>query len=172
MFEADLKECFSRMQNGDKEAFAQIYTMLKQPVFTIVRRILQNTELAEDVTQDIFVKLFVSPPDSSIRNLRAWIFQIARNLAIDTLRKQQRSESCQAEAFTEDEISSFIVRRDMESAICKLPWDEREILTLHINADLPFHEIAHIVGLSLPATYRKYRKAIKTLQKLLDGGTL
>ena len=53
-----------------------------------------------------------------------------------------------------------------------IPRDEREVLTLHINAELHFNEIAHIVGLSLPATYRKYRKAIKTLRELLGGGAL
>ena len=89
MSETYLKEYFSRVQQGDKEAFAHIYNELKQPVFTIVCRIVQSKEIAEDVTHDVFVKLFVSPPDSSVRNPRAWIFQIARNLAIDALRKGQ-----------------------------------------------------------------------------------
>ena len=80
MYEMNLNEYFSRVRNGDKEAFAQIYDELEKPVFTIVSRIVQSKEIAEDVTQDIFVKLFVSPPDSSIRNPRAWIFQMTRNL--------------------------------------------------------------------------------------------
>lgn len=172
MFEIDLKEYFSRMQNGDKEAFAQIYNELKQPVFTIVCRIVQSKEIAEDVTQDVFVKLFVSPPDSSIRNPRAWIFQMARNLAIDALRKKQSLDLDDVELVAEDEISSVIMRWDIENAISRLPRDEREILTMHINAELPFSEIARIVGLSLPTTYRKYRKAIKTLRELLGGGAL
>ena len=172
MFETDLKEYFSRVQNGDKDAFAQIYNELKQPVFTIVCRIVQSKEIAEDVTQDVFVKLFISPPDSSIRNPRAWIFQMARNLAIDALRKKQSIDLDDVELAVEDEISGVIMRWDIESAISRLPRDEREVLTLHINAELHFNEIAHIVGLSLPATYRKYRKAIKTLRELLGGGAL
>ena len=172
MFETDLKEYFSRVQNGDKDAFAQIYNELKQPVFTIVCRIVRSKEIAEDVTQDVFVKLFVSQPSSSIRNPRAWIFQMAHNLAIDALRKKQIIDLEEVELSTDDEISSVIMRWDVESAISKLPRDEREVLTLHINAELHFNEIAHIVGLSLPATYRKYRKAIKTLRELLGGGAL
>ena len=172
MFETDLKEYFSRVQNGDKDAFAQIYNELKQPVFTIACRIVQSKEIAEDVTQDVFVKLFISPPDSSIRNPRAWIFQMARNLAIDALRKKQSIDLDDVELAVEDEISGVIMRWDIESAISRLPRDEREVLTLHINAELYFNEIAHIVGLSLPATYRKYRKAIKTLRELLGGGAL
>lgn len=172
MFEMNLKEYFSRVQNGDKEAFAYIYNELKQPVFTIACRIVQSKEIAEDVTQDVFVKLFVSPPDSSIKNPRAWIFQMTRNLAIDALRKKRSIDINDVELVADDEISTVIMRWDIESAINRLPRDEREVLSLHINADLHFNEISHIVGLSLPATYRKYRKAIKTLRELLGGGTL
>ena len=110
MFETDLKEYFSRVQNGDKDAFARIYNELKQPVFTIACRIVQSKEIAEDVTQDVFVKLFISPPDSSIRNPRAWIFQMARNLAIDALRKKQSIDLDDVELAVEDEISGVIMR--------------------------------------------------------------
>lgn len=172
MSEMNLKEYFSRVRQGDKEAFAHIYSELKQPVFTIVCRIVQSREIAEDVTQDIFVKLFISPPDSSIRNPRAWIFQIARNLAIDALRKGQCIDIDDVDIADEEKLNSYIVRWDIESAIKRLPRVEREILSLRINGELSFVEISRIVGLSLPATYRKYRKAINTLRKLLGGGAV
>ena len=65
-----------------------------------------------------------------------------------------------------------MMRMDIELAIKQLPYDQREILSWHLNADLPFREISRITGQSLPATYRKYRKAIRTLQTLLGGGTI
>ena len=67
---------FVRIQRGDKEAFTQLYHDLKQPVFTIIYRIVQNQTTAEDLTQDLFVKLFTAPPDSTVKNPRAWIFQM------------------------------------------------------------------------------------------------
>lgn len=169
MLEMDLQELFLRVKNGDKDAFAQIYAELKRPVFAIACRIAQSREMAEDITQDVFVKLYVSPPDSSIKNPRAWAFRMARNLAIDAQRKRQSVGLDDVELPAEDEIGCFIMRSDIEAAISRLPCDEREIVTLHINAELHFNEIARIVGLSLPATYRKYRKAIKSLQNLLGG---
>ena len=69
----------------------------------------------------------------------------------------------------DDNISVIHLKMDLESAMSKLPCDEREIVTLHLNAELTFIEIGKIVGLSLPSTYRKYQKALKTLQKLLGG---
>ena len=90
MAETNLRELFTRIQNGDKDAFICVYQELKQPVYTISYRITQSKETAEDITHDIFVKLFSSPPDSSVKNIRAWIFQMARNLSIDALRKKSR----------------------------------------------------------------------------------
>ena len=76
------------------------------------------------------------------------------------------------ELVADDQISSVIMRMDIESAISTLPRIEREIVSLRINAELHFNEISNIVGLSLPATYRKYRKAIKTLREFLGGDAL
>ena len=172
MLDNDLKEYFSRVRDGDREAFAQIYEELKRPVYTVACRIVQSKEIAEDVTQDIFVKLFLSPPDSSVKNPRAWIFKMARNLAIDALRKTKSMDIYDTDLTSDDEISNLAMRLDIESALKKLPCIEREILSLRINAELNFNEISHIVGLSMSATYRNYRKAIKTLRVFLEGGPL
>ena len=172
MNEVRLKEYFLLVRQGDKEAFAHIYNELKQPVFTIVCRIVQSKEIAEDITQDLFVKLFVSPPDSSIRNVRAWIFQMTRNLAIDALRKGQCMDIDDVDIAEVDKLDGFLVRWDIEAAMRRLPCVEREILSLHINGELTFLEISRIVELSLPATYRKYRKAIHTLRERLGGGAI
>ena len=168
----DLKEYFSKIREGDKEAFAHIYNELKQPVFTIICRIVQSKETAEDVMHDVFVKLFISPPDSSVKNIRAWIFQMARNQSIDALRKKQTADIEEVQMAAEDNIDSVEISLDIETAIGNLPCAEREILSLHLNAELHFNEISRIVGLSVPATYRKYRKALKILRDLLDGGAI
>ena len=170
MAEKNLQVEFNRIQKGDRDAFARVYQQLKQPVYTICYRITQSRETAEDITHDVFVKLFRSPPDASVNNIRAWIFQMARNLSIDALRKKSRTAEQDEESDIVDSYDHIHLQMDIEAALRKLPSDEREILTLHLNADLGFKEIANIVGLSLPATYRKYRKALKTMQKELNGG--
>lgn len=172
MFQMDLKECFSRVRDGDKEAFAHIYDELKQPVFTIACRIVQSREVAEDITHDVFMKLFISPLDSTIKNPRAWVFQMARNLSIDALRKKQCSDIEDVLMTAKDDFEEIMMRFDIETAISKLSCKEREILTLHLNAGLRFHEISRIVELSMPTTYRLYRKALINMQTLLKGGAL
>lgn len=166
------QKLLDRVRDGDKNAFAQLYYELKQPVFVIISRIVRSEAMAEDVTQDVFVKLYASPPDPSVKNPRAWIFRMARNLAIDTLRKQRDTELDDVDLPGADPAEGIDTRLDLEAAIRRLPRSEREILALHLNAELPFREIAQIVGLTVPAAYRKYRKALKALRNMLNGGAL
>lgn len=170
MAEMNLRELFARIQNGDKESFVCVYQEMKQPVYTICYRITQSKETAEDITHDVFVKLFCSPPDTSVKNIRAWIFQMARNLSIDALRKKSRIAGQDEGGPIADTYDRIHLRMDIETALRKLPRDEREILTLHLNAGLNFKEISKIMNLSLPATYRKYRKALNCMQSELNGG--
>ncbi len=172
MDKTNLSELFPRVQRGDKDAFTQLYHDLKQPVFTIIYRIVQNRTTAEDLTQDLFVKLFVSPPDSTVKNPRAWIFQTAHNLAIDALRKTQPANIDDVTLTSEERMNAIVIKTDLERAIATLSRAEREILSLRANGGLGFSDIARITGQSLSATYRYYRKSLKTLQTLLNGGTL
>ena len=172
MDKTNLSELFPRVQRGDKDAFTQLYHDLKQPVFTIIYRIVQNRTTAEDLTQDLFVKLFVSPPDTTVKNPRAWLFQVAHNLAIDALRKAQPANIDDITLASPEHMDSIVVKTDLERGIAALSCTEREILSLRLNAELGFQDIAHITGQSLSAVYRNYRKTLKTLQALLNGGTL
>lgn len=172
MDKTQLNELFLQVQRGDKDAFTQLYQNLKQPVFTIIYRIVQTQTTAEDLTQDLFVKLFVSPPEATIKNPRAWIFQAAHNLAIDALRKTQHANIEDMDLACEEHMNVLIIKTDLERAIATLSPSEREILSLRANGGLGFSDIARITGQSLSAVYRSYRKTLKTLQTLLNGGIL
>ena len=126
MDSAELHKHFSDIRCGDKEAFALIYNDMKKPVFTVIYRILESQELAEDITHDVFLKLFISPPASSITNPRAWIFKCARNLAIDTLRKKTCCSLDEITAEAKDEFSDLETKIDVETALAKLTLEERE----------------------------------------------
>ena len=172
MSEQDLQIAFSQIRMGDREAFGAVYRELSKPIFTVVLRIVRQRETAEDVTQDVFVKLFVTPPEASVRSLRAWIFRMARNLAIDALRKQhitQSDELPEDRAGEDDEVKQANTRMDVEQAMSRLPQTEREIVALHIHGELGFAEIARMEGMSLAAAYRAYRRALGRLREELGG---
>ncbi len=161
---------FAKVQQGDQEAFGQLYEQLSRPVFTICWRILQSKEAAEDVTHDVFVKLYTAAPETKVRNVRAWVFQIAHNMAVDALRRNARPP--EAVEIAPDVYENIHRRMDLEAAFGGLEPQERAVVTLHLNAGLTFEEVGRIVGLSLPAVYRRYKKALDKLKKSLNGGML
>ncbi|MBO5797706.1 MAG: sigma-70 family RNA polymerase sigma factor [Clostridia bacterium] len=168
MQKPELNELLCGIRAGDKDAFTRLYRELGPPVFTIAWRILQEREAAEDVTQEVFCGVFCEPPAPSVKNPRAWLFQIARNRAIDVWRRRRDNEPG-AEG-TVDVFDAVVQRLDVEAAMAALPRLQREVVTLHLTAGLTFREIAPIVGRSVPATYRQYRRALDTLRETLSGG--
>lgn len=168
MTDRELSQLFRKLP--DREAFSAIYEDMKQPVYTVCLRILLCQEAAEDVCHDVFVKLFTAPPDPSVVKIRAWIFRVARNLAIDTLRRNQHFQFESLDDRDGIWCPNWDVSLDLEAAMKKLSVSEREILTLHINAGLGFTQIAAITGASLSWVYRSYRRAIRQLQhELMEG---
>ena len=167
-----LRECFIRAGKGDMQAFSEVYSELKVPLYTVILRIVKNRATAEDVMQDTFLKLMKCPPDTSVKNPRAWVYKTARNLSLDTLKKRRESE-LQEDIKQEGSFEYFVgTRIDIESALSALPCEERQIVSLHLSAGLTFKEISGVTGLSVPAAYRRYLKTIKALRSALDGGEL
>ncbi|NLJ40037.1 MAG: RNA polymerase sigma factor [Clostridiales bacterium] len=165
----ELAKQFSKVRSGDKEAFSIIYHDMKTPIYAVVLRIVGSRETAEDITQELFVKLFVSPPDTSIKNPRAWVFQMARNLALDALRKKQHAELDNNASSSDIPVDEWMsMQYDIEKAIMRLSTEEREIVTYYLTIGLSFKEVASIMDLSLSATYRRYRKALTVLREHLQ----
>lgn len=161
-FELDIES----IRAGDKAAFESAYHGLKVPIYTLALRTLGSRAAAEDVTQETFLRLYTVPPGPEVRNPKAWLFRVARNLAIDELRKRREETMVENYPMPERDIS---LGMDIESALAALPPEERQIVTLHLNADFSFAELASVMGLSLPAVYRRYKKAIHTLRHTLKG---
>lgn len=148
----------------DKTGFSALYREMGRPIYIVIYRIVHSKEMAEDLMQDLFVRLYAQPPSSSVKNLRAYIFQMARNLAIDALRKERTQdweEPTTGLADTEQ-------RMDIEQALAKLPPQQCQTVTLHINAGLGFAQIAPILGVSVPTVWRYYRKALAGLREMLE----
>lgn len=168
----DLKAALAQLRSGDSAALGRIYELLRTPVFTVIVRIVGQRETAEDVTQDLFMRLLAAPPGAEVKNPRAWIFRCAHNLAVDTLRTQHPTNALPDTVPSPDTADGTALRLDIERAFAALTPEERAAVTLHLNAGLSFGEIATVLGRSLPSVYRTYRRALVRLRILLNGGTL
>ena len=160
-----------RLRGGSLDALEAIFLDLRTPVFTVLFRLTGNRELAEDLTQEVFLRLWQTPPGPEVRAPRAWLFRVAHNLALDALRRP--GAGTLPEQLTDDGFAEDVHRRlDLEAALAGLPPRDREIVTLHWNGGLRFREIAEILELPLGTVLWRHSRAISALRTKLDGGTL
>lgn len=171
MDNAELSEQLRAFQQGRMDALANIYQDLRVPLYTVLFRITHNASLSEDLLQELFVKLYRLPLSSSLRNPRAYLFSMARHLALDALRRPSsvawEEHACGG---SYDHMGPVPFQMDLEKAMEQLDAQACQVVTLHLNADLTFRQIAHIMKLPLGTVLWKYRKAIDRLRTLLSGG--
>ena len=167
----EIIRCLSAIRQGDSEAFEALYEGLKIPVYTVILRITQDRQEAEDLLQKLFVKLYRFPPKDEVKNPRAYILQSARNMALDSVRS--RREALPLDLFGETEKSvehDAELRLDIEDALSSLAFEDRQIVTLHLNGGLSFRETAEIMGMPLGTVLWRYGRALKALRDKLSGG--
>jgi len=166
----ELNERFKLVRQKDVKAFEEVYNDMKTPVFTVILRIAQSRELAEDVLQELFVKLFTSPPGEKVKKPRAYILQMAHNMAIDAVRSRpQHADIADFENLSAREAEPEAA--DARQALAALPLSERRIVAMHINGGLKFREIAAVTGEPLGTVLWRYRKALDSLRRMLEGGS-
>ena len=172
MTNEELRNYIAVLSAGDRIAFEKIYKELSIPMYTIILRVVRDQSLAEDILQEVFIKLYQSPPISA-KKPRAYLFQIARNLAIDGVRKKPQFadlEDCENLVYLP--IDDLPQKLDIDNALKALPLVECQIVSLHINGDLKFREIANILNIPIGTVIWKYHKAINSLRSYLYGGAL
>ena len=168
MTDQQLKAHLNAIKSGDKEAFSAVYSQLKTPVYTVLVRLTGDRLLSEDLLQEVFLRLYRQPPDAE--KPRAYVFRMARNLAIDALRQKQTCDPLEEHTLQTDPDPT--VKLDLERAFAALTVEERQLVTLHLSAGLSFRQVAVIVERPLGTVLWQYRKAIEKLRNLLDGGCL
>jgi RNA polymerase sigma-70 factor (ECF subfamily) len=134
---------------GDMDAVRFLYVRYKDNVYGYVLSIVRESHEAEDVTQQVFMKLMSSIQKYEPRAVpfTAWILRVARNVAIDHLR-QRRSVVCEDvfEPSCESDETGRDCRRDLESALRALPEDQRDVVMLRHLVGLTPAEIAERMG--------------------------
>ena len=170
---------------GSEQACRRLVVRYQRPVFSIIVRMVRNAQLAEDLTQEVFVKAFRALPSyDHRRKFSSWLFKIAHNATIDHLRKG-RLTTVPLEDPTSDgsdwlesiEDSSAVDPHEMreraelaailERAIGELRPAYREVMMLRHREELSYREIGEITGLTLAAVKTNLHRARKELAEIL-----
>ena len=168
-----LDDYLSRLQDHDEEAFQIVYDATKNGVYAILIALVKNRQTTEDLMQETYIRMLEKLHTYQRgRNFQAWITQIAKNLAFDYLRKNQRTIL----ADIQDPQSPFDQAKATDSTemsfsemISSLDPTSRELIALKMVSNLPFREIAKIMNKPLGTILWLYQKALKDLKKQMKG---
>ena len=169
-----LEELSNSLRNGDETALAGIYEETNRLVFSVALGILKDTQLAEDVMQDTFLKVR-SSIDYYQRgtNFGAWIAQVAKNLALMEYRR--RKKEILVDPIEKNYMFGSVsyefkeVNPTLAAALEILDESEREVVLLHINSDLKHREIAEIINKPIGTVLWLYNRAIKKMRVYIEN---
>ena len=179
-----------RFQGGDRGAFTLLLSRHKTPLYNFALRHVGNGGTAEEVVQDAFVRVVQNAADFKHEaRFSTWLYTIARNLCIDSMRKRalRRHPSLDeprpgpdgdgptlgerlpdSRGDTERSAVSGEIRERVLAAVQELPDEQREVFLMREVANLPFKEIAEIVGVSENTIKSRMRYALERLQAALS----
>jgi RNA polymerase sigma factor (sigma-70 family) len=155
--------------------FETLYRTARDDVFAYVATLLHDRGAAEDVTAQAFERAFRKSKSYDARrgSERAWLFGIARNAALDELRKRKRTAPLDAEPEDigpppEDEADRALRRFAVRAAIASLEPRDRELIALKFHAGLDNAELAAVLGVSVSNAGTRLHRALTKLRGILD----
>jgi RNA polymerase sigma-70 factor (ECF subfamily) len=169
----DASRLMERVRARDADAFESLYDRYHALVYGLALRVLADPSAAEDVTQNVFLKIWTAPDAFQSGNLEGWLARVARNRAIDVLRsKKLRSESELSESIPADSTleQSAMERLDGErarAAMGRLPDEQRLLLELGFFGGMTHDAIARQTGLPLGTVKTRIRSGLRRLRELL-----
>lgn len=168
------KELVSRVRAGDEDAMGALYDRYSPLVYAVGLRVLADTGAAEDVLQEVFMQLWRNPArfDASRGSLGAWLAVIARNRAIDALRKRRyESDIEDVVVSVEPDLASDFDRsraaKNVRDVLNGMHPAQREALELAFFEGLTHTEIAAKIGEPLGTIKTRIRAGLLGLRKAL-----
>jgi RNA polymerase sigma-70 factor (ECF subfamily) len=175
-----------RILGGERDLFTALMARYEKRVVNYVYRITHRYEEAHDLTQEIFIKVYLALDRYDPKyQFSTWLFRIAQNSAIDALRKKTIAEVSMARTpdeegererdFADDGISPYRALKNkqltaaIDRAVEKLPPDYRELIQLRHFAELSYEEIASMKKLPLGTVKNKLFRARNLLKDALGS---
>ncbi|MFC5065420.1 sigma-70 family RNA polymerase sigma factor [Actinomycetospora atypica] len=170
-------------QGGDVDAFGTLFDRYHDVVFRFVFYRLGDRGVAEDLTQETFVRAFrrISSVSYQGRDIGAWFVTIARNLVLDHVKSSRyRLEQATPEITDvapdrgspgpESEVIAGATHEELLRCVAKLGEDQQECITLRFLQGLSVSETAHIMGRNEGAVKALQHRAVRRLAQLLPEG--
>lgn len=183
-----------RAARGDSDAFADIVAQYEHFVYNTAASVIKNAglspDLAEDVAQEAFIKAWRALSDfRGESSVSTWLYRITVNAARDAVRSHARGSTVSmtredddfdtsewdlpvtsGDTVPEDALEHAEVIRGVRRAIEMLPEDMRRIVILRDIDELPYEDIAEILGIELGTVKSRLNRGREKLKKILEDG--
>jgi RNA polymerase sigma-70 factor (ECF subfamily) len=176
-------ELITSYRSGSEAAFEKLVEKYKSRVYTTIYLIVKDQAIAEDLLQDVFVKVvhtLTADGYNEEGKFQPWLMRIAHNLAIDHFRRSKRYPTIIMEdgtnvfntlKFAEESIEDVRVKEDtvelVRKLIDELPESQKQVLIMRHYMDLSFQEIAEQTGVSINTALGRMRYALINMRKKL-----
>jgi RNA polymerase sigma-70 factor (ECF subfamily) len=167
-----------KMKHDSSDALSRIYEKYMSDLFSLANSLLHDLNAAEDVVHDVFVSFVKSADDFKLTgSLKGYLLTCVANLSRDRVRARKRApiEMNKTDMTIPDYkipshalISAEELHR-LREAITKVPYEQREVVILHLQGGRTFRQIAELQGIAVGTVQSRYRYGLEKLRSLLDG---
>ncbi len=183
------EQLIRRAQQGDNGAFEELLLLHQKKVYNLCLRMSANADDALDLSQEAFLRAWRALGQYQFEaSFSTWLFRLTSNICIDFLRrKKRRQETSLTESYEDsDEGAELSVpdtqpspeqqamtnetRIELVRAMEQLSPEHREILQLRVIEDLPYEQIADILGVRVGTVKSRLARARLSLRKILKAG--
>lgn len=172
-------ELIQNFLQGDNDAFSSLVNKYEKYVFSIAFSVSQNREDARDISQDTFLKAFLSLRSFKGKSsFSTWLYSLAKNTACDYLRKRKNTVSLDSDSFPDLPSSSLSpfslilqkeVGKEVRKEIKNLSKNQRDVVILREYCDYSYKEISKILNINVQTVKTRLFRGKEKLKEKLEG---
>ena len=157
----------------NEKVFESTYKMYSQDLFRFLTYSFKNRSLSEDVTQNVFLKLWDQCHRFELSNIKSLIFTMGKNLSLNELKKNKKNQENESKEIfysesPQDVLEEKQFKENLNNAINKLSSNERIVFLMSRMDNLTYREIAERLNISQKAVEKRMHQALKKLNDLLS----
>ena len=171
-------ELIARAQRGEETAIGRLYDRHRESIFRYLWIRLDDRQLAEDLTGDVFMRMLDALPRYRLQGVpfRAWLYRIAHNLLVDYVRKMNHQTTVPIDVVEEqgavDDLDQTVdlkrLNERLQMALMSLEPTQCEVVTLRFLAGLSLHETALTLGKTEAAIKALQHRGLTSLRRALE----
>jgi RNA polymerase sigma-70 factor (ECF subfamily) len=174
------RELVERCRRGDEGAFQELVDRYKDLVFALIARTVQDRSRAEDLAQDVFLRIYRGLPYfRGEARLSTWIYRIVANVCVQDHARpaaaqafepvdEERTRAPNAPSGADRQFGDLELRDRLEKAIARLPANYRLLVAAHYLRGIQYEELAEALQLPLGTVKTQLHRAKQQLRRLLE----